>query len=107
MLVKRKGTGCTNELFGQLRLYLGGWFFFGSVSPLCNSTNPQNTLSHISPTSPRPDLHVLVVLDFCCLSRKQEAQWPLTVERSIAVQDAVENHGLYRVFVSRLLKNGF
>ena len=27
---------------------------------------------------------------------------PLAVESSIAVEDAVENRGLYRIFVSRL-----
>ena len=31
-----------------------------------------------------------------------EAQWPPAVESSIAVEDAVENRGLYRVFVSSL-----
>ena len=31
-----------------------------------------------------------------------QAQWPPAVETSIAVEDAVENRGLYRVFVSRL-----
>ena len=29
--------------------------------------------------------------------RKLDAQWPLAVESSIAVEDAVENRGLYRV----------
>ena len=29
------------------------------------------------------------------------------VETSIAVEDAVENRGLYRVFVSRLFERGF
>ena len=28
--------------------------------------------------------------------------WPPAVESSIAVEDVVENRGLYRVFVSRL-----
>ena len=32
----------------------------------------------------------------------REPQWPPAVESSIAVEDAVENRGLYRVFVSRL-----
>ena len=36
--------------------------------------------------------------DFYVLS----SQWPPAVESSIAVEDAVENRGLYRVFVSRL-----
>ena len=30
------------------------------------------------------------------------SKWPPAVESSIAVEDAVENRGLYRVFVSRL-----
>ena len=32
---------------------------------------------------------------------------PQTVESSIAVEEAVENRGLYRVFVSRLFEQGF
>ena len=38
---------------------------------------------------------------------RQFAQWPPAVESSISVEDAVENRGLYRVFVSRLLSRGF
>ena len=33
--------------------------------------------------------------------------WPPAVDSSIAVEDAVENRGLYRVFVSRLFQRGF
>ena len=35
-------------------------------------------------------------------SEKSPSYWPPAVESSIAVEDAVENRGLYRVFVSRL-----
>ena len=36
------------------------------------------------------------------LRRDCRSEWPPAVETSIAVEDAVENRGLYRVFVSRL-----
>ena len=33
-------------------------------------------------------------------------EWPPAVETSIAVEDAVENRGLYRVLVSRMFQRG-
>ena len=39
---------------------------------------------------------------FCALLCNTAPSGPHAVESLIAVEDAIENHGLYRVFVSRL-----
>ena len=42
----------------------------------------------------------------CPIPSWPKSQWPPAVETSIAVEDAVENRGLYRIFVSRLFLRG-
>ena len=62
----------------------------------------QNRQSRAATSSPRKT--ACKSKDACT---NQDLSGPPAVESSIAVEDAVENRGLYRVFVSRLFLRGF